>query len=207
MSMDYWEYQQEAAYEAYMDEMYENEFRERAIEEFTEERLRSYYLENPEILINSLRVLNEAKSLLPTSPTASLLMSAIAIETGFKSGILKPIIYGFIHSDVAAEAISNITLKQNGVDRFGSLLVTLLSDLSEIDINTYKRKGSSQNLWVERTDIQKVRNKISHRADICTVSEAQMAFYVGSGVLLELIPDILSTLGFHINIKGEVVSN
>lgn len=204
MSIDYWEAQQEAAYEEYMEELYESEFRDRAVDEFTEERLRSYYVANPNILVSSLQAFREAKSVLQQSPTGSLLLSSIAIEVGIKSGILKPVVYGFIHSETAADAISDMVIKQSGIDRFRKLLVQLLADLSEVDLATFKRSGASSPLWDERSDIQKIRNRIAHRGEQCTSAEAQHAFYVASGVLLELVPAILASLGLSIGNGGQV---
>ena len=57
MSMDLWEYERDEAMAAYAEELYENELKDRAIEEFTEERLTSFYFENPTILKKPFEIL------------------------------------------------------------------------------------------------------------------------------------------------------
>ena len=206
MGMDLWEYQQEEAESAYQEELYENVLKERAIEEFTEERLTSYYFENPSILLSSFEILNESKSVLNHSPSASLLLSCTAIEVAVKSGILKPIIYGFIHSDIAAEIITDTTIKQTGLDRFNNLLAKLIDDVASFDIKVFKRTGGTQTLWSERSKFQKIRNNISHKAMKCTLEDARASIDVAEAVLEELIPKILFALKLKINTQGEVVA-
>ena len=98
MGMDSWEYQQEEAESAYQEELYENVLKERAIEEFTEERLTSYYFENPSILLSSFEILNESKSVLNHSPSASLLLSCTAIEVAVNLVEILEIADFIIHS-------------------------------------------------------------------------------------------------------------
>ena len=205
MSMDLWEYEQDAAMAAYQEDLYENVLKDRAIEEFTEERLTSFYFENPTILKKPLEILNEAKLVLKHSPSASLLLSCSSIEVSIKVGILKPIIYGFIHSDIAAEIIADTTIKQAGLGRFRDLLAKLIKDVASIDIKSFKRTDTTKTLWNERSDIQKIRNNISHKAIKCGHEDAQASIDVAEAVLLQLIPNILSALNLKINSQGEVV--
>lgn len=204
MSMDYWEYQQEAAMDAYYEELYLTEFKDRAIEEFTEERLRSYYIDHPKLIENAFNTLHEAKKIQEVSPTASILLAAISIELCFKIGILKPIIFGFVHSETAAEVISNMTIKQTGIDRFKSLLITLLKDISSVDISKYCRDKATKPLWDERDEIQKLRNRISHQGILCTSKDSAFAICVAEAITTELLPNILGSLGMKIS-NGEIV--
>jgi hypothetical protein len=205
MGMDLWEYQQEEAMAAYHEELYENELKERAIEEFTEERLTSFYFEHPDILRQSFEILRESKLVLEHSPSASLLLSCSCIEVSVKSGILKPIIYGLVHSEVAADIIANTSIKQTGLDRFRDLLAKLISNVASFDIKTYTRSGASKTLWNERADIQTIRNKIAHQAQKCTKDQAELSINVAESFLKELIPNILSALNLEINQNHEVV--
>ncbi len=202
--MDYWECQQEEAMSEYYEELYLTEFKERAIDEFTEERLRSYYVEHPELITNALTALKEAKQVESTSPTSSVLLAAISIELGFKIGILKPIVFGFVHSEAAAEAISNMTIKQTGIDRFKNLLITLLNDISSIDISKFTRNGVTKSLWDERNEIQKLRNDISHQGKLCSPTESNFAIAVAESILSELLPKILESISLNIT-NGEIV--
>ncbi len=204
MSMELWEYQQDEAISEYYEELYLTEFKERAIDEFTEERLRSYYVEHPKLLTNALTALKEAKKVESTSPTSSVLLAAISIELGFKIGILKPIVFGFVHSEAAAEAISNMTIKQTGIDRFKKLLITLLNDISSIDISKFTRNGVTKPLWDERNEIQKLRNDLSHKGKLCSIAESNFAIAVAESMLSELLPKILDSINLNIT-NGEIV--
>jgi len=204
MSMDYWEYQQEEAMSEYYEGLYLSEFKERAIDEFTKERLRSYYIDHPELIISALAALTEAKKVENTSPTSAILLAGISIELGFKIGILKPIVFGFVHSEAAAEAISNMTIKQTGIDRFKGLLITLLNDISSVDISKFTRNGVKKPLWDERNEIQKLRNDISHQGKICTFTESNFAIAVAESILSELLPQILTSINLNIT-NGKIV--
>jgi hypothetical protein len=79
---------EDAAYDMYMaDEgarlLYE-EHRERAISEFTDERLQSYYLEHPALAQPALQALTDSRYLVPIHLGASLVFAAIAAEIGIK---------------------------------------------------------------------------------------------------------------------------
>jgi hypothetical protein len=72
------------------------------INQFTSERLQSYYVENPRVIGRALWSLGEARSLLATHPSAALVLAVTAAEVGLKSGLLKPILHGLVHDDVMA---------------------------------------------------------------------------------------------------------
>lgn len=205
MSMDYWEAQQDAAYDSYLEELYEEEFKERAIEEFTEERLRSYFLEFPHVAQNALAAHSEAKTLLTVSPSASLVFSAIAIEVGIKAALLKPVVCGLIHSEATANLISDFVLRQTGIDRFRKLIFAIVKELSNIDLRAYVRPGATKNLWEERAEVQRVRNNISHRGQMCITEDAEFALEVASSILERLLPDVLHSLGLCMDSQGEII--
>ena len=112
---------EEAAYEEAMDALYA-EHKEQAIEKFTDERLQSYYLANPSVGSPPLMSLNEARMLLPDHPTAAFVFAATAIEVAVKGVLLKPIVYGLVHSDSAAGIITDMVIAHTGFDRFRKLL-------------------------------------------------------------------------------------
>ncbi|MGD1857707.1 MAG: hypothetical protein ACFB2W_26020 [Leptolyngbyaceae cyanobacterium] len=199
MGMELWEIQQEEVMSAYYEEMYENELKERAIEEFTAERLSSYYFQHPNILQSSFSILKESKLVAEYSASASLLLSCSSIEVSIKAGILKPIIYGLVHSEMAAEIIAETAIKQTGLDRFRELLAKLVNDIASLDIQSFKRNGSTKILWKERQEIQVIRNKIIHKAERCDLPKANFSISVADSVLNELIPNILSALNLEIN--------
>ena len=94
MSMT-WE---EAAYDEAMSALYEEQ-KEQAIEEFTVERLQSYYLQYPDIAKPAFKALTAARQLISHHPTASFIFSTISIEVGIKVTLLKPVVYCLVHSE------------------------------------------------------------------------------------------------------------
>lgn len=59
----------EAAYDEYMSQLYE-EHKKEAIEEFTEERLQSYYLNHKLLAKPAVHALSEARNLIGINETA-----------------------------------------------------------------------------------------------------------------------------------------
>lgn len=112
---------EDAAYEDYMEKLYE-EHRNIAIEDFTSERLVSYYLENNDLAKPAFYALENSKKLFVEDPTASLIFSAIAIEVGLKSTILKPIVYGLVHTESVASLVTDLAISHSGMDRYRDLL-------------------------------------------------------------------------------------
>ncbi len=204
MDFDYQSFLDEEGHADYLREQYEEELRIQIVEDFIEERRLSYYEENPEVLTSSVRILNEANVLLNQSPTASLLLSSTAIETAIKAGILKPIIYGLIHSDATADIVSDATIEQKSFNRLKKLMFKLLADLSSIDMETFQRSGSNKSLWNEWKNVQHSRNKIAHEAKEYDIEEARYALSVAQGVLWELIPTVLSSLSLSIDYNGNI---
>src|SRR5512140_3489463 len=95
--------------DAARDEFYEEVYadaRKEAVDNFTAERLCSFYAKEPTIAENPVKSLAEARLLLQTPhSTAAFLHAAVATEVVLKGVVLKPIIYGFIHSDTMAPLI------------------------------------------------------------------------------------------------------
>jgi hypothetical protein len=69
------------------------------IDQFTTERLQSFYLENPNVAERALNALQEARALKILHPSAALVFAAIAIDVGLKDTLLKPILRGVVSID------------------------------------------------------------------------------------------------------------
>jgi hypothetical protein len=59
---------------------YEAELAEKAIAEFTSERLKSYYVDHPELAAPAYLVSEKAKGFFPSEPEATLVFAYSAIE-------------------------------------------------------------------------------------------------------------------------------
>lgn len=131
----------EARYEQWMDDLYE-EHRERAIEEFTTDRLKSYYLGNPWVLRPPVEALTEAQKLAKEHTTAAHVLATIAVEVGLKVALLKHVVYGLVHSEATAEIIADLTLRHTRFDFFDSLLLRILGEHGGVDLERYTRTRS-----------------------------------------------------------------
>ena len=194
MSMDYDEY----AYDQAMLDLYE-EHKNVAIEEFTKERLVSYYQENNELAKSAISFLGDAKYLIDPNKNAAFIFSAIAMEVGLKAILLKPVIYGLVHNVTVADLITSLTMSHNGINRYRDLLFRILESHAKINFNEYKRSGSPILLWKEIEIIQTKRNYVMHRAESVTVDEASNAIGVASEILETIFPDLIKEFGFHLH--------
>ena len=210
MSMDWYEAQQEEAYSEFVDslasELYE-EHKEQAIEEFVSERLSSYYRTHADIAKDAVTFLKKAKSLQSSEPTASLLFSSTATEVLLKSVLLKPIVYGLVHTESLAELIATGLVKQTGIDRFKELVFEILDHHIDFEggINKYCREGSKSPLWSERDVLQKIRNKVLHQAKMCSESDAIQSVEVALA-FVNITNALLSNIGFKFSEGGLLVN-
>ena len=211
MSMDWYEAEQEAAYSDMMDSLAEElypEHKEQAIDEFIDNRLKSYYLKNNEIAINAVSFIKKSKNCIDSDPTTSLLYSSIATEVVLKSVLLKPIVFGLVHTESLAELISNMLIKQNGVDRFKKLVFGILENHIEFEsgLEHYKRDDSKISLWSEREKTQVVRNNIMHRAQKCTDEQAFISYSVAV-VFFRLTEMLIQNIGFKFDDEWKIRVN
>ncbi|MCX5842678.1 MAG: hypothetical protein NT022_02820 [Deltaproteobacteria bacterium] len=183
------------------------EHREQAIQEFTNERLQSYYLSFPSVAEPPFRSLDEARQLLPEYPTAAFIFAVIATEVGLKAALLKPIVYGLVHSDSAAGIITDMVIANKGYEKFRDLLFQILNEYGGIDLKKFSRPGVSKPLWDEIIDVQKKRNQIIHQANVVTSDESHHAIAVATSVLEELFPSVITKIGFHIHENGRVCND
>ena len=138
MSMDWNEAQHEEAYSEFVNslasELYA-EHKEQAIEEFVSERLASYYRAHVGLAKDAISFLKKAQLLQESEPTASLIFSSTATEVLLKSVLLKPIVYGLVHTESLAELIATGLTKQTGIDRFKELVFGILDPSFKIEVH------------------------------------------------------------------------
>lgn len=214
-----WEYEQEAAEEEFYGRLYDelgpqwaenNGFGpyevhyQEAIKEFTAERLKSYYVANPNLAAPALDTLVEAQSLLSSHPRASLVIATTAMELAVKTVLLKPIVFGLVHIGGLAGFITELATKHTGMERFQNLLTAILAQFGGVDLKTFTRSGSVKTLWKEMEDVQTIRNGAIHRGDTVSIANANLAVAVASTLLKELFPQVLSRLDLHLHEPGRV---
>ena len=118
------------------------------VEQFAQERLQSYYVQNPDVALPACWALEQARALLPDHPEASLVFAVTAAEVGLKSGLLKPILHGLVHDEAFAAIIANLMPTQRN-QQFRDLLFAILGNYGSVDLGTFVRPGASPTLWDE----------------------------------------------------------
>jgi hypothetical protein len=200
--------EQDASEDEFWDKMSQQlypEHKEQAIDEFTTERLQSFYLKNPDILTPGIQMYIEARELEENHPSASYVFATSAIEIFLKASLLKPVVYGLVHNESLAEIIVETALSYSGFERYKKLLSGLFSELIRIDINKVKSIGSDKFLLQEAFEVQAQRNKIIHQGVIVDNDDAKYAIGVAYGVLHNIVNPMLLGIGLWMNKKGTVL--
>ena len=133
-----------------------------AIEEFTAERLRSFYIANSTVMGPAVDSLQEGRKLQELGHhAAAVVFFVTAIELLLKATLLKPVVHGLVHNEGLANVIVQQSLGQAGFDRYTSLLEKLFAELLAMDIKKVSRKEVSDPLLSECTAQQLLRDRKS----------------------------------------------
>lgn len=194
----YGERYQDAIEDEWLSRLYE-EHAEQARTEFRQDRLKSYYATHLGIAETAYSVVSDARVLKSVSVSAALIRATTASELGIKDLLLKPIVYGLVHSESLAGAISDLVIGHSAVDRYRDLLVGILKEYGGFDLNTYQRTGSSGFLWGELRQNQVTRNRVVHRGEVPTDTDVSVAIGVAQTILETLFPQVTGRLGFHLH--------
>jgi hypothetical protein len=177
------------------------EHREQAIDEFTTGCLQRFYLRNPNILIGPLSLLQEAgRLLLDGHFPAALFFGSASVETLLKSALLKPLVCGLVHADSLADVLaSSVVDGVSNLDRLRPLLFGVIAERAGIQLSSFKRSGSSNDLWNEIRKVQELRNAVLHRGEFPTQEDARLGVSVAEFVLDFLFPAILRNAQLHLH--------
>ena len=173
----------DAHWDRCIDEI-QREFRDSALEDpeiydqvaddFREARLRDYYLENPLVAEAADGALAEAASLLGDHPRSALILAVVAAEACLRDALLTPILHGSFHTESSAALLVSIVVR-NKDEKLIKALLRILAEQAGVDLQTFKRTGSSKALWEELHDLQRKRNRAIHQAEHVTPDEAKSA--------------------------------
>ncbi len=202
--------QSDADWDEFYDRMSEElypDHRDQAITEFTEERLKSYYLKNLSVMRPAVDAIQEGRKLQANDHhSAALVFFVSAIEILLKATLLKPIVSGLIHNEALSEIIVKDTLGQTGFSRYEALLAKIFYELSGVDLPTVSREDSSLSILKECTAIQKKRNKIIHQGESCTAEEAESSRCVAVAVYELIVRRVLSSVHLTVGEHGSIES-
>lgn len=152
-------------YEAEIVQEYLDNFGHEVVEEFTTERLRSFYVTHPDVAEPAQEALRYAQSLMPAFSRAALIFAASSVELTLKTVLLGPIVFGLVHTEGLASLITDLTIQHAGMGRFQQILTQILDKFAGVDLRTHCRKGSARTLWQEMKEIQSARNAVIHCGD------------------------------------------
>ena len=192
MSMTLEDAWREEAYEQMADEILES-FRNDIIDEFVSERTAQYYRDNPDLAEAAESSLTEAKSLLRTNATASLVFSRSATEIALRDVILKPIAHGMVHDENSGPLIVELAI---GNQQFAKLLFRVLEGCG-LNLKSFRREGVSDNLWNEIKEISAIRNRILHRGERASEADAARSIAIATVVLKELYPSLRNQMASY----------
>lgn len=197
----------DAAMDAFYDEM-RAAFYPGIIEDFKTEQLQSYFLSNPEAAKSAHLALEESLRLQEAGFfSAAFIFSVIATEVAVKTVLLKPIVHGLVHDLSTSSLIADIVLDRKSFFDIKNLLFKSLSNIGDIDLESFRRPESRQILWEEITDLQKMRNRLVHGAQMLSSTDAEKAIAVARTVLDDIFPTVIRAINLHIHEHGRICND
>jgi len=166
------------------------------IEQFTSERLQSYYRSHPDVAEAALQALREARMLANSSPSASLVFAVTAVDVGLRKTLLEPILHGLANLDSTGALLATLIPREHS-DTFGKVLTGVLKEVGKLDLRAFKRPGCKQTLWEEIADVRRLRHGVVHNAAAVSASDSERAIEIASVVLESVFVDVISALGLE----------
>jgi hypothetical protein len=133
------------------------------------------------------------------SPRAALVLASTSSEVAISQGILRPIVFGLVHSESVANVVADTVLAHRAMSRFEGLLIAIASELAGVELKSYKRAASDQPLWRELEQNQRTRNSVVHLGANVDMRSAAFALDVATATYEELLPAILKPLRLHLH--------
>jgi hypothetical protein len=200
------------AHDAAMDTMYEKigdelypEHRSQAISDFTTERLRSFYIDNPHVMRPAVDALLEAQKLYENGHSQATVVFAVSCtEMMFKETLLRPVVYGLVHIESLAESVVENTLSGTGYKRYTRLLSRLFTEFVGIDIQSVRRPEGQLTLLQECEAQLTLRNKIVHQGVSCSAEQARNGLDIAAAVFNHIVTPMLHHIGLTVEDRGEI---
>src|SRR5947199_8789180 len=144
MSYDESDAQWDAMWDAASEALYPEHF-ERAVAEFTTDRLQSFFMAHRDVAGAPFGALTKARALLPTPPVAALVFAAIAVEVGLRAAVLRPITHGLVHSEDLADAVTELFMDNRpSLAALRTLSVRILAEHGGVDLDKDRRPGGTE---------------------------------------------------------------
>ena len=175
------------------------------LEDFSRARLKSFYLEFPGVMCPAVEAIKEGRWQQEQEHYAAAVVFFVsAIEILLKAVILRPVVFGLVHNERLAEAVTQQTLREQSLDRYYDLLDALFKQIAQFDAKSARREGADRSLRDETRDLQKIRNGIVHRGESVRAQEAETARRVAVATFEEIVTRMFSALGLRAREGGRV---
>lgn len=186
--------------DAARDEFIER-FTDEVIGEFTAEKLRSYYVENPKLLVPALDAMAESRALSAHKHhAAAIVFAATAMEQLFKVAMLRPLVFGLVHHDALATVIMDrIVSPQLRFDEYKRLLSRIYQEILGSNADELQTKAGKKGLLDQCDKTVQKRNAIVHRADSATPEEARLAMDQVADVFDVFVRPVIEKLGLQLD--------
>lgn len=195
----------ERAYDEAMASHYAQEYiddiKSEGIDEFQQERLQEYYLDNKNLPQLIDRHLDKAKKLIDANfAEAGFVFSFTVVEIILKSVFLKPILYGsFMYQNIADLVVKEILRARD--DSIRKILFHVLNSSANFDFETYKRPMVKVTLWEEIKNVRIQRNIIIHSGKIVPLDKAKYVYRIAVHLNKIIFPKLLDNVGLKIVAK------
>ena len=199
------EAQMDAIYDGVLEQYYRSDsYHEdvnRGIEEFIGDRQKSFYIQNPTLAEAAFSLLSEARELFALDHyAAAQVMAGAAAEVALGDALLKPMVYGFVHSDTVAPMVVDIVKNTRQLYRFEALVIEIVSQFSGINLRS-KIGTSTHSLWESVKAVAMQRNEVLHSDGLSKVTreQAEHGLEVATTLLETVFPALLKNLGLHLH--------
>lgn len=186
-------------------EQLSRELYEQHIEQFSSERLKSYYTLHPDVVKPAMDALQEGRWQLENGHyTASLIFFVSALELLLKATVLKPLVFGLVHDGRLADIVVDEATNQTAFDRYRPLLNALFEALGAGKLGEVRRDGQSVSLLSECEGLQRSRNDAIHSGVQATLQDGERARAVAVAVFERIVRPMLDKLGLAAGEGGTI---
>ncbi len=198
------EEREQAAYDYFFELFLESEEHreelDRAIDDFLIDRQKSYYLEHASVAQSAIASLVKAKELFELGHfSASQVFAGAAIEVAFKDVFVRPVVYGLVHNEDAAEMVADLVDAIRQLERLKKLVVYVASEFAGINFFEVRVGQSNTSLWEDITGVREKRNDVLHKGVEATDETARHSIGVAEMLLKEVFPAVIGKLGLHLH--------
>lgn len=171
-----------------------------AVNEHSAEKLRSYFLAHPHLSEPALAASLQADKLAESDFIGPALVSAVtAIEIYLKDCIVKPIIFGLIHTESLAQVVCDVALGQTGYLRYEAVLKGICTELLKRDIGSFRVPDSGRSLWEDAKHVQTIRNRVVHAGHEPFRQDMELAIKVAAIVSEQIWVPLLVALQLRLH--------